>query len=103
MTSIEHIANQADVIINGYAVSACAEGYRVDNLNNGVGAAVFQRDGSTVVQEQGVLNDREVRKIQEFIKEHYKEMYLLWQQYSEEGFYGEDGQSVRASQQEPRA
>lgn len=48
MTSIEHIANRADVIINGYAVSACAEGYRVDNLNNGVGAAVFQKDGTLI-------------------------------------------------------
>ncbi len=69
------------------------------------GSAKFfvKEDGGTVVQDQGVLNDREVRKIQEFIKEHYKEMYLLWQQYSEEGFYGADGQSVRANQQEPRA
>ncbi len=48
MTSIEHIASRADVIINGYAVSACPEGYRVDNLNNGVGAAVFQKDGTLI-------------------------------------------------------
>lgn len=53
------------------------------------GSAKFfvKEDGETVVQNQGTLNDREVKKIQEFIKEHYKEMYLLWEQYSEEGFY----------------
>ena len=53
------------------------------------GSAKFfvKEDGDTVVQEQGVLSEREVRKIQEFIKEHYKEMYHVWEQYSEEGFY----------------
>ena len=33
------------------------------------------------------LNDREIRKIQDFIKENYKEMYLKWAKYSQEGFY----------------
>jgi len=33
------------------------------------------------------LNDRGTRKIQSFIIEHYREMYQLWQQYSDEGFY----------------
>lgn len=34
-----------------------------------------------------VLNDREIAKISEFIKEHYQEMYLRWSQYSEKGYY----------------
>lgn len=34
--------------------------------------------------------DREIRKIQEFIKEHYLEMYELWKTDSENGFYGEN-------------
>lgn len=54
------------------------------------GSAKFfvKENGDTILQEQGMLNDREVRKIQEFIKDHYKEMYLEWERYSDEGFYG---------------
>lgn len=53
------------------------------------GSAKFfvKENGDTVVQNKGSLNDRDILKIQKFIKEHYKEMYLLWQQYNEEGFY----------------
>ena len=53
-------------------------------------AKLFVRsDGSTVVQEQGILNDRELRNIQSFIRENYLDMYKKWQLLSEEGFYGE--------------
>ena len=53
-------------------------------------AKLFVRsDGSTVVQEQGILNDRELRSIQSFIRENYLDMYKKWQLLSEEGFYGE--------------
>ena len=48
MLSIEQIANSAEVIINGYAVSACDEGLRVDNLNTGKGSAVFKADGTLI-------------------------------------------------------
>ena len=30
---------------------------------------------------------RELRKIQMIIKEHYKEMYVMWKQYSENDFF----------------
>ena len=46
-------------------------------------------NGDTVLQNQGTLTDRELRKIQAFIKENYKEMYLKWSEMSENGFYGE--------------
>ena len=39
---------------------------------------------------QAFLNDRELRKIQKFIKLNYQEMYLKWSAYSQNGFYGED-------------
>lgn len=53
-------------------------------------AKLFVRsDGSTIVQEQGILNDRELRSIQSFIRENYLDMYKKWQLLSEEGFYGE--------------
>lgn len=46
-------------------------------------------NGDTVVQTQGMLTERELRKIQAFIKDNYKEMYLRWSEMSENGFYGE--------------
>lgn len=55
------------------------------------GAAKFfvKSNGDTTVEKQGILSDREVRKIREFIKMHYKEMYLKWIETSDKGFYGD--------------
>lgn len=56
------------------------------------GSAKFfvKNNGDTMVQNRGVLNDREIMIIQEFIKDNYKEMYLKWSEMSENGFYGKD-------------
>lgn len=43
----------------------------------------------TVLQKRGILNDREITKIQAIIKDKYK-MYLKWSEYSENKFYGEE-------------
>lgn len=53
------------------------------------GSAKFfvKANGDTVLQNKGVLNDREVAKIQQFIKNNYKDMYIRWSKYSKEGFY----------------
>ena len=53
------------------------------------GTAKFfvKEDGSTILQKRGILNDREISKIQEYIKRHYKEMYIKWAEYSKNGFY----------------
>ncbi len=57
-------------------------------LTEGGSAKFFVKsDGDTTVIEQGNLNERELRKIQAFIKENYKEMYLTWAEYSDNGFY----------------
>jgi hypothetical protein len=55
------------------------------------GSAKFfvKSNGDTTVEKQGVLTDREVRKIREYIKIHYKEMYLKWREIADTGFYGE--------------
>lgn len=47
-----------------------------------------QSDGTTVIQEKGIINDRDLRNIQSFIIENYQEMYLKWSLLSDEGFYG---------------
>jgi hypothetical protein len=48
MPDLEKIADDADVIISGYAITKCPEGLQVFNLNNAMGAAVFQKDGTLV-------------------------------------------------------
>ena len=44
-------------------------------------------NGDAILQNPGVLNEREIARISEFIKDHYQEMYLRWSQYSENGYY----------------
>lgn len=53
------------------------------------GSAKFfvKENGDSILQNKGILNDRETRKIQIFIKNNYQEMYLKWSQYSKKGFY----------------
>ena len=53
------------------------------------GSAKFfvRADGSTVVQNRGTLKDHEITKIQKFIKTHYLEMYQVWAEDSQNGFY----------------
>ena len=53
------------------------------------GSAKFfvRRNGDSVLQERGRLNDREVNRITSFIKDNYQAMYAKWCEYSKEGFY----------------
>lgn len=55
------------------------------------GSAKFfvKSNGDTVVENTGILSEREARIIREFIKDNYKEMYLKWAEKSEQGYYGE--------------
>ena len=57
-------------------------------LTEGGSAKFFVKgNGDSVLQDKGKLTDREVNKIQEFIKENYEKMYEKWAYYSENGFY----------------
>lgn len=55
------------------------------------GSAKFfvKSNGDTTVEDHGILSDRDARRIREFIKMHYKEMYLKWIELSNTGFYGD--------------
>ncbi len=55
-------------------------------------AAIFfvKSNGDSVLKNRGVLSDREINRIQAFIKDHYMEMYMKWAEYSENGFYEHD-------------
>ena len=51
-------------------------------------AKLFVRgNGDTEVKERGMLTDKELRIIREFIKENYKEMYIKWSSMSPNCFY----------------
>ena len=73
-----------------YCVIECMHVHASDRKLTESGSAKFfvKSNGDSVMQNQGALNEREVRKIQAFIKENYQEMYLKWAAYSKEGFYG---------------
>ena len=49
----------------------------------------MKSNGDTVLQNRGVLNDREIKRISAFIKQNYKDMYIEWSEYSSNSFYGD--------------
>lgn len=74
-----------------HCIVECMHVHASDRRLTEAGSAKFfvKSDGSTVLQEKGLLNDREILGIQSFIRENYREMYLKWSLLSDKGFYGE--------------
>lgn len=72
-----------------HCIIECMHVHASDSKLTEAGSAKFfvKADGSTEVQNQGILSDRELRLIQEFIKEHYQEMYLKWTEMSPNGYF----------------
>ena len=72
-----------------YCVIECMHVHASDSKLTEAGSAKFfvKDDGDTVIQNRGILKDRELRKIQDFIKQNYQEMYLKWSAYSQNGYY----------------
>lgn len=75
-----------------HCIIECMHVHASDRKLTEAGSAKFfvKSNGDTVVQNRGVLTDRELSKIQNFIKDNYKEMYLKWASMSENGFYGDN-------------
>lgn len=75
-----------------HCIIECMHVHASDRKLTEVGSAKFfvKSNGDTIVENQGMLTDREMRKIQAFIKDNYKEMYLKWSEMSENGFYGQE-------------
>lgn len=46
-------------------------------------------NGDTQVVKRGRLSDRDIQRMQRFIKDNYLEMYAKWSQKSSQGFFGE--------------
>lgn len=76
-------------IVSDY-LNKCMHVHASDRKLTEAGSAKFfvRENGDTVIQNRGVLNDREIHTIQAFIKQNYQEMYLKWAAYSAEKFYG---------------
>lgn len=75
-----------------HCIIECMHVHASDRKLTEEGSAKFfvKSNGDTIVENQGMLTDREMRKIQAFIKDNYKEMYLKWSEMSENGFYGQE-------------
>ncbi len=59
-----------------------------DALTQSIAAKFFVKEnGDSILQKRGILKDKEIRIIQEFIKLHYEEMYATWAEMSDNGFY----------------
>ena len=69
-----------------YCVIECMHFHASDRRLTEAGSAKFfvRDNGDTVLQERGILTDREISKIQKFIKQNYPEMYLKWSASSEQ-------------------
>ena len=72
-----------------HCIIECMHVHASDRKLTESGSAKFfvRENGDTVLQNRGILKDREIRIIQGFIKQNYQEMYLKWAEYSSEGFY----------------
>ena len=71
MVDLKQIADEAEVIIDGYAFSRFHDGYRVLNLNAPEKAAVFSPDGSVL---ETTMNDIELHIASRYLKSSLKYM-----------------------------
>ncbi len=84
---MSQVADAADIIVN-QAMHVHAS----DKKLTEAGSAKFfvKSNGDTIIENIGMLSEREIRIIREFIKDNYKEMYLKWAEKSNTGYYGEE-------------
>lgn len=65
MIDIKIIADEADMIVNGYAFKRCKEGYRVLNLNRPDRATVLSLDGKVL---ETSMDDIEIRIVINYLE-----------------------------------
>lgn len=69
MNEIKTIADGADMIVNGYAFTKCALGYRVLNLNNTQNSMLISSDGETL---ETTMDDIEIGIVADYYKNNKK-------------------------------
>ena len=67
----------------------CMHAHASDEELTETGSAKFfvRSDGSTRLMNRGRLSEREIRIIQDFIRENYESMYMTWRTMSANGYY----------------
>lgn len=72
-----------------FCIVECMHAHASDSKLSEGGSAKFfvKANGDTVLQNRGVLTDKDISKITKFIKQNYQDMYLKWKQYSRNDFY----------------
>ena len=71
MPNIVKIADEADLIVNGYAFTKCIEGYRILNLNKPEHAIVLSIEGET---QETTMDDIEIQIVKDYFKKNKKFM-----------------------------
>ena len=71
MVDVKQVADAADMIVNGYAFTRCAEGFRVLNLNRPDRAVGFSKDGKVL---ETSMDDIEVRIAGDYLEKNRKFM-----------------------------
>ena len=69
MNEIKTIADGADMIVNGYAFTKCALGYRVLNLNNTQNSMLISTDGETL---ETTMDDIEIGIVADYYNNNKK-------------------------------
>ncbi|MCD7892181.1 MAG: DUF4160 domain-containing protein [Erysipelotrichaceae bacterium] len=74
-----------------HCIIECMHVHASDKKLTEAGSAKFfvTNNGDSIVKNKGILKDKEIKKIQSFIKMHYQEMYLKWREYSLTSYYGD--------------
>ncbi|MCI5603901.1 MAG: DUF4160 domain-containing protein [Lachnospiraceae bacterium] len=72
-----------------FCTVGCMHVHASDRKLTEAGSAKFfvKNNGDTILQKRGILTDKEIGKIQAFIKDNYKDMYKKWSEYSTNGYY----------------
>ena len=71
MPDVRKVADEADMIINGYAFTKCSEGYRVLNLNRTDKAIVISPEGENL---ETSMDDIEIKIVKDYYKNNKKYM-----------------------------
>ena len=74
------VADEADMIVNGYAFAKCVEGYRVLNLNRPDKATVFSADGEVL---ETSMDDIEIQIVKGYFEKNRRFMEEVMPKYYE--------------------
>jgi hypothetical protein len=67
MPDILKVADEADLIVNGYAFTKCTEGYRILNLNRPERAMVLSKTGETL---ETTMDDIEIKIVKDYFEKN---------------------------------